>query len=103
MKFEKGKSGNPNGRPPGVPNKITPIREELEKHGPVVVDVVVNAALDGDMVACKLVLERICPALRPIEISLTTPRQATPEEKMQRIRNIFGRGDEPPRQLGSTG
>lgn len=63
-KWKPGQSGNPNGRPLGAKNKKTLVGEALEKRAEAVADAVVNAALEGDMQAAKLVLERIKPPLR---------------------------------------
>ena len=70
-RFVKGQSGNPAGRPKSA---STALREQLSEHGVAVVDKVVEAAVAGDMTACKLVLDRISPALKataaPVSIEL---------------------------------
>lgn len=64
-KFKAGQSGNPAGRPKGALGKATRWREALEPHGDELFKVAVEHALDGDMQALKLCLERISPAIKP--------------------------------------
>jgi hypothetical protein len=66
-RFKKGFSGNPAGRPRGSTNKATAFRVELERHGPAVLEVVVNAALKGDLTAARIVIDRICAPLRAVD------------------------------------
>lgn len=69
--FATGASGNPTGRPR---TETAAIRKQLADKAEAVVDTVLQAALTGDLMACKLVLDRVVPALKshaaPIELSL---------------------------------
>ena len=69
--FLPGESGNPSGRPR---NESAEVRKLFAVHSKVVVNVVTNAALSGDLQACKLILERISPPLKaqlaPITVHL---------------------------------
>lgn len=67
MPFKKGKSGNPAGRPRGSQNKASLLRLKFETGGDAVVSKVLNLAKKGDLRAAKLVLERVCPPLRPMD------------------------------------
>ena len=73
-RFKKGVSGNPTGRPAGVKNNATKLRESLEGKGQQIAQVVIDAAMNGDMTAAKLVIERILPPLRatdaPVNIEI---------------------------------
>lgn len=64
-KFKKGQSGNPAGRPRGALGKATRWREALSVHGDDLFKVAVEHALNGDMTALKLCLERISPPVKP--------------------------------------
>lgn len=73
MPFKPGQSGNPAGRPKGSKHKTTLIVEALLEEGARdVVQAVLQAARDGDISACRVVLERILPPIkeRPIELML---------------------------------
>lgn len=65
MAFKKGTSGNPAGRKPGQ----TPgaqIRKAIEERKDEIVQAVIQAAVGGDMTACKMLLDRITPPLKPV-------------------------------------
>lgn len=63
-KFQPGKSGNPKGRPRGVPDCRSEWRDGLAKHLPALIDQLVDKAKAGDEFAIKLILERVAPPLR---------------------------------------
>ena len=69
MSFKKGQSGNPSGRPKGVKDKRTELRELLEPHAEALVKKAVDLALMGDTSALRLCLERIIPAVKSIEVN----------------------------------
>jgi hypothetical protein len=61
-KYVKGVSGNPAGRKPGTRNRATVWIEQLMTGDiEAVVARVVKAAKAGDMVAAKLLLDRVAP------------------------------------------
>ena len=62
--FVKGQSGNKAGRPKGIEDRRTSLKKAYEKDGSKVIEVVIAAALDGDLTACKLILDRLTPPLR---------------------------------------
>ena len=73
MKFKKGQSGNPNGKPKGARNQATLAAEAvLDGEAEALTRKAIEKALEGDMAAIRLCLERILPASksRPIEIDL---------------------------------
>jgi len=77
-RFKPGESGNKNGRPPGK-TAGAKIREAIEKDSHLILKAVIDAAICGDMQACKMLLDRITPPLKPqampvvIEIGDTLP------------------------------
>jgi hypothetical protein len=63
-KFKPGRSGNVAGRPAGK----TPgakIRKAIEAQADGILKSVIDAAVSGDMQACKMLLDRITPTLKP--------------------------------------
>jgi hypothetical protein len=63
MKFKKGQSGNPAGRKPGT-TAGSKIRQAIEESREDIIKAVIEAAKNGDMTACKMLLDRICPPLK---------------------------------------
>ena len=61
MRFQPGQSGNPAGRPKGVPSKVVEYRALLNPEVPEILKVVVGKAKDGDLSAAKLILDRVYP------------------------------------------
>lgn len=70
-KFKPGQSGNPAGRKPGVRNKSNVVAAEFAKEGSAVARKVLERALEGDMGAAALVLQRLSPPLRPAAEKVT--------------------------------
>ncbi|MEA3250552.1 MAG: DUF5681 domain-containing protein [Pseudomonadota bacterium] len=60
-RFQPGTSGNPSGRPRAADE----LRRRLETGMTGAADAVLAAAENGDMAACRLILERLLPAIRP--------------------------------------
>ena len=63
--FKPGKSGNPGGRPKGIPNPSARLRHAIEKDIPEIIKAMVDAAIGGDVSAASLLLSRVLPPLRP--------------------------------------
>ena len=64
MPFKSGESGNPLGRPIGVRDRRTALRELLNPHAPELVQKAVNLALEGDTAALRMCLDRCIAPLR---------------------------------------
>src|SRR5262245_56236506 len=72
--FTKGRSGNPAGKPRGARHRVTMLAEKLmQDDTEAVVRAVVEAAKGGDMVAARLILDRIAPARKGCPISFSLP------------------------------
>lgn len=65
MTFKQGQSGNPDGRPPGIRDKRTALRELLLPHAEALVSKAVEQALAGDASALRICIDRIIPAAKP--------------------------------------
>ena len=76
--FPKGKSGNPSGKPKGSRNKITLAIEALfEGEAEALTRKAIEKALEGDMVALRLCLERIAPAKKDAPVTFALPTMET--------------------------
>jgi hypothetical protein len=75
MAFKKGQSGNPKGKKPGTRNRATMAAQELlEGDLRTIAKVCVDKAKGGDMVACKLILDKLIPNRRERPIDLQLPK-----------------------------
>ena len=72
--FKPGQSGNPGGRPRGSRNKTTLAVEALfEGEAEEITRKVIEKAKDGDSVALRLCLERLCPPRKESAVVLDLP------------------------------
>ena len=80
-RFEKGTSGNPNGRPKGSRNRSTLAAETLlDGEAEALTRKAIELALDGDLGAVRLCLERLIPARRSRVIQFDLPETSTVED-----------------------
>lgn len=63
--FQKGKCGNPAGRPPGIVDKRNRISRAFDGEFDAIGAAIVAKAKSGDMAAAALYLSRVEPPLRP--------------------------------------
>ena len=73
-RWKAGESGNPRGRTPGT-GEVAKLRASIAVHLPEIITQLVTKAKAGDAQAARLLLERVLPALKPIEqaVALSLP------------------------------
>ena len=86
MPWNKGESGNPSGRPKGSLNKSTLaslaiLHDESEK----ITRKAVELAIDGDLAAIRLCLERLIPRARETQLTVDIPPIRCPADAVQTI------------------
>ena len=73
-RFRKGQSGNPRGRPRGARNSATLAAEALlDGEVQALTRKAIQMALDGDSVALRICMERICPARKDRPVAFALP------------------------------
>ena len=65
-RWQPGRSGNPAGRKPGT-GSVQQLRAQIELLIPEIIQVLTIKAREGDIGAARLLLERVVPALKPLE------------------------------------
>ena len=76
--WKKGKSGNPAGKPKGRLNKVTlAVQFLLDEEGEKLTRKAIDLALEGDLTALRLCLDRICPPKKSRPINIELPESKT--------------------------
>jgi hypothetical protein len=82
--FPKGQSGNPAGRPPGARNHATLAAEALlEGKAEALTRRAIECALEGDVTALRLCLERVVPRRKSRALAFELP-------PLDRVENLSG-------------
>jgi len=97
-KFKPGLSGNPKGRPKNTNTSI--FRNKLIEATPGIIDRLIEMALEGDSMAIKAVLDRVCPSLKPQAMAISLPVKSTLAEQGGAIIKATMAGQIPP-DIGS--
>ena len=72
--WKKGQSGNPAGKKPGTRHKATlAVERLLDGEGEELTRKAIELALEGEITALKLCLERICPPRKSRPVSIDLP------------------------------
>jgi hypothetical protein len=93
MTWEKGESGNPAGRPIGVPDKRTAMRALLEPHAEDLVAKVVELAKSGDTTALRICIDRLIPPAKARDDAVSLPLgNGSLAEKGRSVLEALGNG-----------
>lgn len=87
-KFERGKSGNPSGRPKGA---LSPANKLVKQAAPEILESVIEQAKAGDLQAAALILARGVPTLKATQepVELFDPRVFEAMDTRQRAEAIL--------------
>ena len=101
-KWKPGQTGNARGRPPGQ-SEITRLRASLAGDVPGILAGLVTAAKGGDVQAARLILERVLPPVKAVELAQTInlPTDGTLTAKGNAVLNAVAAGQLAP-ALGSA-
>lgn len=98
-RWKPGQSGNPNGKKPGS-GELQRLRASIAADVPDILAGLVAAAKGGDAQAAKLILERIFPAVKPVEQTqeLDLPEGGTLTAQGRAVLSAVALGDLAPGQ-----
>jgi len=98
-KFKPGQSGNPNGRPKDK-TPATLLRKSINGDMPEIIRTLVDLAKGGDVQAAKVLLDRVCPSLKPQAMPISLPVNGSLTEQGNEIIRATMSGQIPP-DIGS--
>ena len=103
-KFKPGQSGNPAGKPPGTRHKVTrAIEALLEGQHEALTQKAVKKALEGDMTAMRLCLDRLAPPRKDAPIAFDLPAIKTAADTVSASSSLLdavATGDVTPDEAG---
>jgi hypothetical protein len=87
--FEKGQSGNPNGRPKGSRNKAAAIIDRLlEGDAESIARQAIDRAKDGDATMIRLCMDRLCPPRKERHLRFALPDLKTADDAVKAVAAI---------------
>jgi hypothetical protein len=87
--FQKGHSGNPQGRPPGARNAATVTAELLlDGEAATITRKAIELAKQGDLTALRLCLERIVPPRRDRPVNFALPSMSSADDASKALAAI---------------
>jgi hypothetical protein len=88
--FKAGQSGNPAGKAKGTRNAATVAMEALlDGQAEALTQKVINMALEGDITALRLCLDRVLPARKDRPVTFTLPPINTPQDAAATISAVL--------------
>jgi Family of unknown function (DUF5681) len=93
--FVKGQSGNEAGRPKGT-TTASKIRKDIEEALPDILATVIKAAKGGDITAAKILIDRLCPTLKPVALPINLPVSGGLVEQGNEVIRAILDGEIPP-------
>ncbi|MDT7514683.1 DUF5681 domain-containing protein [Rhodoferax mekongensis] len=93
-RWKAGESGNPKGRPQGT-SRIQKLRDEIAKDLPSIVEKLRLAAKEGDIQAARLLIERVLPAVKPIDapVNLSLDANASITDQGRQVLQAIASGE----------
>ena len=89
MRFQKGESGNPTGRPRGVLNYATLLAQELlAARVESIAAKLIELAEGGDMRAIRVCMDRLMPAIKHQPIAVELPPIETAADSVEAVASI---------------
>ena len=71
-RWKPGESGNPRGRAPGT-GDVAKLRKSIAQHIPAIVTKLVEQAKAGDAQSARLLIERVIPPIKAMELPVAVP------------------------------
>ena len=96
MPWKQGQSGNPKGRPRKSQKSMAQLRSQISEHLPDVIEVLANAAKEGDVQAARILVERCVPSMRALDqnINVNDSVRGISDEELLSLMNEFELGTE---------
>ena len=96
MPWKQGESGNPRGRPRKSQRSMAQLRSQISEHLPDVIEVLANAAKEGDVQAARILVERCVPSMRALDqnINVNDSVRGISDEELLGLMNEFELGTE---------